>query len=255
MLEIIAKIGLFFNQPTVMAAFIFIGFICLDEKIYGKTLILLLFTMTYNVYLKSLWQIPLPVPLEGWAFPSGHMHSAVIFWGSLALAYRKLWLSALIAFLLALGGYGLIHSIYHYPIDIVGALTFGCATLFVATLLEKTNSFKKYPPYFGIFFSILTLLCFVLMPEASRKLHVWQAMGAILGFTLGWCYINQKRFHAIADAKAPLRLLLAASGACLFYVLIKTLPLCASYCIAMQFFAIALFLPLTKLIAAKKMMV
>ncbi|HRE32849.1 MAG TPA: phosphatase PAP2 family protein, partial [Candidatus Berkiella sp.] len=94
-----------------------------------------------NVYLKSIWQMPLPAPMEGWAFPSGHMHSAVVFWGALAIEFRRFWFSALIVFMLCLAGYGLVYHGYHYPIDIVGAVGFGSLSLFIYGYLRQKALF------------------------------------------------------------------------------------------------------------------
>ncbi len=252
MLEIIAKIGLFFNQPALMIAIIFVGFICLNEKIYGRILFLLLFTTIYNVFLKSLFQVPLPQPLEGWAFPSGHMHSAVVFWGSLALAYRKLWVFAVVTLILSLNGYGLVYSIYHYPIDIVGALGFGGLSLLITYYLQKQPFFDTKPYRLGFLFSLLAIIVIFFIPEQARKVGIWQGLGGLIGFTLGWFYLSQKQTLSLKGLKTILPLILTIAGASLLYVLIQTLPLTVPLTMGLQCFCIGLWLNISKLILSQR---
>lgn len=255
MLELIAKTGLFFSQPIVLASVVLVGFLNRNEAIFGRTLLLLLFTMVYNVFLKSIWQIPLPPPLEGWAFPSGHMHSAVVFWGGLAIEYRRFWFSALVVFILCLSGYGLIYHGYHYPIDIVGAVGFGSLSLFIFHLCKNRPSFKEKPYRLGIELSGIAILCMMMMPPSSlSKWHIWQALGALIGFTAGWALLSQQQNKQTMTIEGKQRLLLtcvALLGSLTFFYLTKMLPVTQNVMIFSQFFLIAIWVSSSKFITHK----
>lgn len=251
-LELIAKTGLFFSQPLVLASVVLVGFLSRNEAIFGRTLFILLFTMVYNVYLKSIWQIPLPPPLEGWAFPSGHMHSAVVFWGALAIAYRRFWFGALVLFTLCLTGYGLIYHGYHYPIDIVGAVAFGSLSLFIYHVFQQQSYFKAKPHRLGALLSLLAIGCMLLMPpESLQKWHIWQALGALIGFTSGWALLSQQQAKQpfSIDGKHRLWVLsVALLGSIAYFKMLSFAPLSKNTLIFCQFFSIAIWVSCSKLI-------
>lgn len=252
MLELIAKTGLLFSQPPVLASVILIGFLNFNQNIFGRTLFILLFTMVYNVYLKSVWQIPLPPPLEGFAFPSGHMHSAVVFWVALAIEFRRFWFSALVVFMLCLTGYGLIYQGYHYPIDIVGAVGFGSLTLLIYYFLQQLKVFKENPYKLGVPLASLAIFFMILLPAASlQKWHIWQALGALIGFTIGWGLLSQKQKKQpfTIQGRQHLRVFsIALLGAIGIFYLLSMLPMTKNPLIFCQFFLIAIWVSSSKLI-------
>lgn len=251
MLELIAKFGLFFGQPTVIVCIIVVGFLLGREAVFGRALFLLLFTMIYNVYLKSIWQMPLPPPLEGWAFPSGHMHSAVVFWGWLAIEYRKIWYAELTFFLLCLIGYGIVYHGYHYPIDILGAVAFGSISLVLYSLLQRLPYFKQKPYRLGFFLTILGLIITGLLPPEGRKPHMFQALGALIGFSAGW-YLSQKsKSLHFGYGQKILLVVFAVSGAFLIAFLANHLPLSPKILIFAKFLGVGLWVSACKMVIGK----
>lgn len=251
MLEIIAKCGLFFSQPIVLASIVLVGFLNRHEALFGKTLLILLFTMIYNVYLKSVWQIPLPPPLEGWAFPSGHMHSAVVFWGALALQLQRRWFSLLVCGMLTMAGYGLVYHGYHYPIDIAGAIGFGTLTLIIYQFAQKQPLFKQQPYRLGIMLAVLSGIFILLTPPEARKLHLWQAFGALLGFTLGWYGLTKQQRQQATSLNVLQRFMLisiALLGSIAYFYGLRTLPMTQQSLIFCQFFFIAIWVNMSKVL-------
>lgn len=251
MLELIAKIGLFFSQPIVLASVVLVGFLNRHETIFGRTLLILLFTMIYNVFLKSVWQAPLPPPLEGWAFPSGHMHSAVVFWGALAIQFKPFWFRALVVFMLCLCGYGLIYHGYHYPIDIAGAVGFGGLSLLIYRFLQVRSPFRAKPYYLGVLLTVLATIFILLTPPEARKLHIWQAYGALVGFTAGWSFLDnqQPNSHFTFTIRQRLVMIfLTLVGTLAYFYLIRSLPLNQQVMIFTQFFLIAVWVNASKII-------
>ncbi|MGE3319589.1 MAG: phosphatase PAP2 family protein [Candidatus Berkiella sp.] len=251
MLELIAKTGLLFSQPLILASIVLVGFLNRNEALFGRTLFILLFTMVYNVYLKSIWQIPLPAPLEGWAFPSGHMHSTMAFWGALALEYKRFWFRILVLMILAMSGFALVYSGYHYPIDILGAVAFGSLTLLVYRFLLQQSFCKELPYRLGFLLIPLATLCILLTPPEARKLHLWQAYGAMIGFTIGWGLLSTqqltKRFTFNAIQRLKVLSMALAGALCAFYF-IQALPLSKQMIIFSQFFIIAIWVNTSKII-------
>lgn len=254
MLEIIAKCGLLFSQPIVLASIVLVGFLNRHEALFGRTLLILLFTMIYNVYLKSVWQVPLPPPLEGWAFPSGHMHSAVVFWGALAMQLKRGWFTLLVCIMLSMSGYGLVYHGYHYPIDIAGAVGFGALTLLIYQFVQKQPFFKEQPYRLGIMLALLAGIFILLTPPEARKLHLWQAFGALLGFTLGWFWLTKQQRQQPVSFNASQRLLvisIALLGSLAYFYALRTLPISQQSMTFCQFFLIAIWVNTSKLLALR----
>lgn len=200
--KIITEIGLIFSQPITLIIVFLFGTFFLDTKAFSKAFMLMLFTMIYNLYLKSIWQIPLDPSLEGWAFPSGHMHAAWVFWGWLVCHYKK-W-SLLAAFLVAMGlaTFGMIDHGYHHLSDVLGAIGFGSLSLLIFYGLNRITIFKENMFVSSVLISGLGLLFLCMMPASVQtKLHIWQAQGGLLGLSLGWlCYhahATLKLYHKI----------------------------------------------------------
>lgn len=181
----IAQIGLAFSQPITYAIVGILGILFYKPKWFAHAALLLFFTMVYNAYLKSVFQIPLPIYMEGWAFPSGHMHSAFVFWGALALQARNLIIWALTLFMLLICGYGLIYEGFHTPVDILGAYGFGTLTLLAYFCLMKIKFFNEKIYRIGLITTPLTLLLFFFIPGANTKTHVLFALGGSISLTLG----------------------------------------------------------------------
>lgn len=186
MLTIITDIGLFACQTITWFMIGLIGFFLIDRNAFGKALLLVFFTMIYNTYLKYLWQEPLPLPMHGWAFPSGHMHSAFVFWGWLAIEARRFWVSIATAVLLIFIGYAMIHEWYHYPRDVVGAMAFGSLSLALFYALSKLRIFQVKPYLLSIPLIIIGGICILLMPAEARKPHIWQGMWGLVLLPILW---------------------------------------------------------------------
>jgi len=243
-----AKFGLVFSQPYVYAIILSVGFLLFSEKIFGRTLFILTFTMIYNTFLKSIWQHPLPAPLEGWAFPSGHMHCAVVFWGWLAVEYFKTWFTVMVIFILCLIGYALVYSGYHYPIDVFGALGFGTFSILIYALLKDLSLFKEKPYRLGILLSFLDLLFIFLTIPIGRKMHLWEGLGCSIGFTIGWAFLQTKPKLIFSTLQKLSVLIIGIVGALILIYVSNYLPLAKPVVIFIQYFTSALWIASCKMI-------
>lgn len=251
LLEFVAKIGLIFSMDPLLAGAIILGYLWGNEKIFARAAFLLAFTMIYNMLLKSIWQVPLLFPLEGWAFPSGHMHCAVIFWGYFACIVRQFLFSAFVFLILCLDGYALVYYGYHYPMDILGAVAFGSLSLLGYFWLEKSTFFREKFYRQGALLATLGTGLIWQMPEIARKPHVWKAYGILLGLTLG-CYWWQRQGKSLFSVGEKGFLLgIASSGIALIFFLVPYLPLAPKELIFTKFFMLALWISTCKWVVTK----
>ena len=199
-----AKAGIFLGSPKVYLVISLVGLLTPYRTVFLRCAVLTLFTIIYNVYLKSIWQVPLPAPLEGWAFPSGHMHTAVVFWGWLAFEYKKLWSWTMSFFILCLCGYGLLFNVYHYPIDIVGSVGFGTLSIFLYALLNKTPAFKKQPALNGILLFLVSAVILLKLPTYALKPHLWNAFAGLGVLACAWVIValNSQRMDLMRSSVA-----------------------------------------------------
>jgi membrane-associated phospholipid phosphatase len=233
LLAIIAKIGLAFSQPATYALVAILGFLTYKPKWFAHALFLLFFTMVYNAYLKSIWQIPLPIYLEGWAFPSGHMHSAVAFWAVIAIQARNVIVWALTLFMLILCGYGLLYEGFHTPIDIFAAYGFGAVTLIIYYFLMKLQFFDVKIYRIGLLTTPLALFIFFFIPQAASKAHLFQALGGSIGLVMG-CALCQNDFQTTLKTKLT-SVFLAFMGIIGIYMGLAYLPMLITLKIFCQF--------------------
>ncbi len=187
-----AKFFLFFSQEFIIIPIIVFGFIMGKKDNFGSALSLLLLTMIFNTLLKSMFQVPLAPHLEkvGFAFPSGHMQSAVVFYGWFFYKTSSLPLKGLSLILLAGCGWALVYLRYHTWIDVFGSIGFGVLTL--ALYVQFFRKLDAFDPKFRLifigacFFAIASLFLGFLGYHGEVLAHVWMAYYALMGFSLAW---------------------------------------------------------------------
>ena len=122
----LAHFFLFFDQWPFMLGLLSGGFILGNRTLFYHTACITLLSMIINVALKHTFQLPLSLNIGhiGYAFPSGHMQLAAVFYGFLALHTKKPRLYLLTLILLGGIGFGIVHFNYHNWTDIGGAFFF-----------------------------------------------------------------------------------------------------------------------------------
>lgn len=218
LINIITQSILFFTTEFFIISIMSIGFLTYNKEIFGKTLFIILFTMVFNTYLKSLWQIPLPIEINknSWAFPSGHMQIAIVLWGWLTWSFKTRLFSIFSCLLLIGIAVSLVSCGFHNILDISGAVFFGVISLILYNFLLKIPLLSKQnKPLIGIFLSVLTIPLIFLIPKSYT--HLWVAQGGLLGFSLGW-YLNENFLTAKTKRKFML-LFITILGIILIYLL------------------------------------
>lgn len=172
----LAKAGLLLCKPQIMIMTSLFGFLMINQRIFSKAIMLLLFTMIYNAYLKSIWDPILP----GWAY----MHAAWVFWGYLGWHFRKnIRFMALILLLI----YGMVYHSTHNIIELLGAIALGSMSIFLFKMLNKIPSIKNHIFCAAVIISSLALVLLFMIPMPEHtKAELWIAQGALMGMSFGW---------------------------------------------------------------------
>lgn len=121
---------LLLTKQQFIIPFVVVGFFFIDSRAFFRGLVALLGTMVLAAYLKSVFQVPLKPHLgNGWAFPSGHMMAATVFWGVLAWELKQRVFMILLPIILVGIAVALIHFNYHDPMDVLAAFAFGIVVI------------------------------------------------------------------------------------------------------------------------------
>ena len=185
MLDSLAKASLFLTKEYFVIALVSIGYLTYQKPIFARALFLLLFTMILNPFLKDIWQVPLNPDLNkmGYAFPSGHMQTTAALWLWLVHEFKKPIFSFITSLILCAVGFALYHFGYHTISDIGAALGFAFLSLIIYGFLLQIIPEEKHPFIGGVLAVIgLPLIYFT----SGQQPHVWIAVGALVGFSLGW---------------------------------------------------------------------
>lgn len=170
--------------------FLTVGFFSRREKAFGKALYIYMVTCAFNVFLKSLWESPLPPELgmKGWAFPSGHMQGNFVLWAWLAWEFNVKWFYGVSAIVLTGIGISIVVLGFHYPIDIVGAVLFGIPTLFAYHHLLKIQWVKEHIAALGLYLApcLLPFMIISYRSNGTSEEIVWLPVAVLIGFSLGW---------------------------------------------------------------------
>lgn len=193
---------LLFGKEFILTPLLIVGFVAYKRRIFGHGFALLLFAMVFNVVLKGIFQCPLNPALgkEGFSFPSGHMHTALAFYGWLLIMLEPRLLRILCLGILGGVAWSLVGRGYHDWLDILGAFSFGGVTLFLYTLFLRSRfvPFAKgkecrgteaaFPPQagFALLFLAISFVVFLLATQQPIFRDTWMALYALGGFMVSW---------------------------------------------------------------------
>ncbi len=185
--DFISGFVLFFFNTYFIATVILFGFFYLNSQYFVRAAILMFLSMVVNAYLKQYYQIPLNPAIfkTGWAYPSGHTSSNIVFWGALALQYRKKILYFVIPAFLSIGFIAMVYVGYHDWADIFGGI---CLGLIIVVLSRYSISYRAKVPTHILGLSLLAVclvLLIVIIPDGLDKYNwLWLTQGMLLAMTL-----------------------------------------------------------------------
>jgi undecaprenyl-diphosphatase len=185
MLDFIAHFFLKFAYITFILPVVLVGVIFHRRDLYAKAVCFVFVAMVFNSLLKQLFKVPLfPHLGPGYAFPSGHMHAATVFYGYILYEIDNKFIRTVLLFLMCSFGFSLIHCHFHDLIDVMGAVAFAFAeiVLYHFILLNFGERATAITAIATVVFSMAGLLLIY-----KLEWHVWLAFYAIIGtiFSLG----------------------------------------------------------------------
>lgn len=181
-----------------------VGFVLIDMQKFGRVFMLLLFSLVLNTYLKSIFQVPLPEHLgvKGWAFPSGHTQTAVVFWGGLAWMFKKRWFSISALILLFSAAVAIVYQGYHEPYQVVGAWVVALLLVLFDEKLRNIAWFKNNTLRVGFAYgggSALMMFHILHITQGAFYADRWLFMGGIIGFAMSCEICHRQGVHRMAQ--------------------------------------------------------
>jgi len=152
-----------------------------------------------NDLLKDLFGTARPDPSQvrvlhaetggGYAFPSGHAQSPLIFWGTLAIQFRRPWFSWLVGIMVFLVGFSRLYLGLHWPLDVLGGWAFGLIILWAVQygrsfLAGERQSLATKLVVAVLLPGILLTLSMLVAPNGVEEL-VWVFTGVYVGLMVG----------------------------------------------------------------------
>lgn len=222
--DFLPQFFLFIGNFTAYLSILCFGILFLQRERYFRLALVLISVCVWNALLKQWFHIPLfPHLGEGYAFPSGHMHTAALFYGYWLLSIKKPWAACLCTFLLTGEAMTLIGCRFHNSFDIFGACGFTLVELWLIFHYEQRPFFERKL----MLFIIACFFLWILTLSSPFPFWLWKLFSLAAGIFLG---MNaQKRW---------IRYLLIAIGFALFVRFyqnaaeahdIGTLSICATF--------------------------
>ena len=147
--------------------------------------------MLINFALKITFQIPLAASLgkQGFAFPSGHMQTASVFYGWIAWNVQSLLVRLLLIVIILGVGYSLVHFAYHNYYDVLAAFLVAALLLWCYWRASKKEG-KKIRLLTII--TATSCLLYIFIQTSAIEPHLLLAFYALCGFVIAEKICDQK---------------------------------------------------------------
>lgn len=237
-IDSLARFCLKFGHITFILPIVMICMIFHKRDIYAKAACFLLWVMIFNTLLKQLFKVPLfPNLGSGYAFPSGHMHAASIFYGYILYKTDNKIIKLLLAILLSCLGVSLIYCNFHDWFDVLGAVGFAVTEI----LIYHVISINFGDRIVGII-SIISAISIMLILNAIYKVefHVWLAFYGLIGMEFSLFIIEEKKLNQLS--KKFLALILSTLMITAVYYLFRYLAFDKYYLSEIRFALIPLII-------------
>lgn len=181
--DTIASLSLLFTRPLVILLITLIAALREGRSFFFQTGPLIFFSIIVNVALKAFFKIPLSPSLGvvGFAFPSGHMQLATVFYGWILLRFPYGLCRIPVLVLLLCIAAALVHYGYHNIPDILGALVSG-----IVIITAYSFALKKWDK--NLHWGMLALATALMLYSE----HIYQTMPhahALIAYGLLWTFI------------------------------------------------------------------
>jgi hypothetical protein len=132
---------------------------------------------------------------EGFAFPSGHMQVAVVFYGWLFLIYEQTLIRALLLIVLSGIAFGLIQQGYHNFSDVIASVVFGIITIYGFIWGSQLPKIQNKPARLGSYLIFLSsVMMSVIHFRIGIPMHVYAGFIGLLGaMGVGYLCLREKK--------------------------------------------------------------
>lgn len=174
---------LIFSHAAFMVTFILWGWATLHRKLFYQASCLLVMSILINFVLKCTFQLPLPTTLNkvGFAFPSGHMQSVVVFYGWLAWKFKQGGIKACVAIIWIGTALSLHYWGYHDYFDLIGGALVGIGFIIFYNALSV---YVKQNVSAYLFLLACLLMLYVDIHHGMIPGYVWQAYVILIGLLI-----------------------------------------------------------------------
>lgn len=200
----------FLTTTTMMAETFFLVSIitllywCVNKEKSKRLAWMVLGSQSVNGLVKGIIKMPRPFSIgvvspirvqtaTGYSFPSGHTQAATSFWGASMIVLKNKGVIILGSILIVLTAFSRLYLGVHWPMDVVGGILFGIATILIMNrLLNEAAEFNKWH-VIGVSMFFLIVLALPLGDSLA------QYAATLWGFAVG-CYFEQKYIKFIPQA-------------------------------------------------------
>jgi undecaprenyl-diphosphatase len=184
MLDNLVSFTLKMGNGDVIASAIVLGILFHYRKEdFERAACFVCFVMIFNTLLKNIFKIPLfPHLGHGYAFPSGHMHVAAVFYGYFLYRTRSHAVQAILISILGCVASSIVYRHFHDWYDIIGAVMFTSLEITSYHILKEKYG-AKVTDIVAIFavFVVFCALRFVYGAKSYNWLALYVFSGIILG--------------------------------------------------------------------------
>lgn len=205
MIDTLAQICLKFGHESFIVPIIIFGLLFHKRELYIKAGCFFCAIIIFNTLLKYLFKIPLMPHLgNGYAFPSGHMHAATVFYGYLLCKNQNYIMKAVFICITCGIGISLVHCNFHDYLDVIGAAIFAVIEIFICISIEKKFGNK------GLFYTVIifaSIIIALLFYFHKLEPHIWLASYVMLGFMIGAVIFPEKQPQGYIQKTAALTMI------------------------------------------------
>ena len=139
---------------------------------------------------------------QGYSFPSGHSTNSVVVFGSVALWYKKRWISAAAVILALLCGISRFCLGVHYPTDVLAGWITGSLVIFIIPFLY---GHMKRPAFYAVLTAVAVSGIFW-----CRSDDYFSGLGLLTGFLIACEF--EERFVKFDNTGSPVRCIIRVIG-------------------------------------------
>jgi hypothetical protein len=197
-------LGIKLSNSVFISIVLVIGYLFLHRDNFALLIILCLYSVTANSYLKEIWQIQLNHEVfkdtAGWAFPSGHTQSIFLMWSYICWQYPKpwLWLRAIACFLFT--ECSIIYFQYHNFIEIIGGVLVAASLVLILQTIRLLTPMR--PPLIAAM--ILVLHAVTTLKIDTLSTWLWLSLARNISFYLGWIMLERHLYQFLGWQRVAL---------------------------------------------------